>query len=494
MKDFSWLNNKTPRAVDQLRLWPENPRLNPEETHIYLSDYANDLTSDRDRSYFFDLVKSIIEDGFIPADPIVVWQNDSNGKFYVAEGNRRVLALKLLRDPLKSPQSIRGFMIKQSQKINKKDIEKILVNVAPTFDDAEWYINQRNNASSLQLPWSRIQQQRWIAELYDKYEGDIEKIKTVTKMSQGELEGFIRILKIKDLVNEKEVKENLTEEEFEKASSHKFPITILERFFSIAEVKEKWGIDNLGIDINIKSNRRSFLNAYTALIKKIIDKDADIKIDTRTITSNLSEILESLPTVSFEEEEESSQDEDSSAENSLPEAQNANNNNQSSADALNAYYQNLKNDPNRQKLVLPIYKLNTDSFRLKGLFDDFKKIPYTYINCVAAALRVFLDLAVFKFIETENIEANLRAVYKTSLREIPLSKRLEYIKQNNLTGKPQTIVSRLLDPATQYSLDVLNGYVHSQDTHYLTKQFLNSFWDFLFPLFQVLLDIKEENV
>ena len=46
-------------------------------------------------------------------------------------------------------------------------------------------------------------------------------------------------------------------------------------------------------------------------------------------------------------------------------------------------------------------------------------------------------------------------------------------------------------PNSEYSLDVLNGYVHSQDTHYLSKQFLNGFWDFLFPLFEVLIEIKE---
>lgn len=86
------------------------------------------------------------------------------------------------------------------------------------------------------------------------------------------------------------------------------------------------------------------------------------------------------------------------------------------------------------------------------------------------------------------------AVYRVSLKDIALAKRIEYIKQNNISGKPQNVAGRLLDPAQQFSLDVLNGFIHSQDSHYLTRQFLNSFWDFLFPLLQVLLDIKEENV
>lgn len=73
-KAYDWLLKKTPRSVDQLRLWPENPRLNPEENHSTLRDFAEDLTEElADKKDFYGLVKSIVRDGFIPADPIVVW-------------------------------------------------------------------------------------------------------------------------------------------------------------------------------------------------------------------------------------------------------------------------------------------------------------------------------------------------------------------------------------------------------------------------------------
>lgn len=276
---YEWLNKKTPRSVDQLRLWPENPRLNPEEKHIFLTDFAEDMTlEESDRKDFFKLLKSIVEDGFIPADPVVVWKNEENEKYYVAEGNRRVLALKLLTEPNKAPKNIRGFVRTQSARINKNSIEKVLVNVAPTFEDAEWYINQRNSNSSLQKSWSRIQQQRWLSELYDKYDGDIEKITSITKMTQGELEGFIRILKVKDFVKLDEVKSYLTPDEYIDATSYKFPITILERFFSNKDVKEKWGIDYEGINVKL-TNKASFLNAYRKLIKDIVTKNPENTID-----------------------------------------------------------------------------------------------------------------------------------------------------------------------------------------------------------------------
>jgi hypothetical protein len=499
---YEWLNRKTPRSVDQIRLWSENPRLNPEENHLTLSDFAEDLTAEKaDRDDFFALVNSIVEDGFVPADPVVVWQNEENQKFYVAEGNRRLVALKLLREPHKAPQSIRSFIRKSSDKMNLTEIEKIYVNVAPTFEDAEWYINQRNSSSSLQRKWSSEQQRRWISSLYEKYEGDIEKIISVTKLSKSELESIIRLLKIKDYVKLVEVKDRLTEDEFTLANSYRFPITILERFFNFTEVKEKWGLVYDGIEVTIISNKLSFYNAFAELIKRIVNNNDD-KINTRLTKDDLESVLASLPIVVFDKDEESADNSNNSencenTENSNPtdnNTQNQSNQNTNNTNKQSTTTQHLKGNVNRKNLVLPIYMLETDSARLLGLFEEFKRISLSYKNSVSASLRVFLDLAVFKYIESEDLESAIQAFYREDIKNIPLKKRLEYIKTNKLTGKSQTIVSKLIEPSNQYSLDVLNGFIHSQETHFLNKQFLNGFWDFLFPLFEVLLVIKEKNV
>ena len=111
------------------------------------------------------------------------------------------MALKILRDPDKAPRSIRAIVRKYSALIDLASIKKVQVSVAPSFDSAEWYINQRNNTSSLQRPWSRVQQQRWIASLYEKYEGNIDQILSITNLDKSEIEGYIRILKLKDFIN-----------------------------------------------------------------------------------------------------------------------------------------------------------------------------------------------------------------------------------------------------------------------------------------------------
>ncbi len=224
MGEYDWLEKRTPRSIDQLRLWPENPRFKNEIISYTLKEYVEDLIEDKsDKDNFIELVKSMAEDGFIPADPVVVWQKAENQRFYVAEGNRRVMALKLLREPDKAPKSIRATLIKLSKLINRADIEKINVAVAPSFEKAIWYINQRNSSSSLQAKWTRVQNQVWIAELYADYNRDIEKIQSITRMSLAKLGEYIRIIGIKNLVNRNDVQVLLSKDEVDYAKSDKFP-------------------------------------------------------------------------------------------------------------------------------------------------------------------------------------------------------------------------------------------------------------------------------
>lgn len=486
MEDYSWAQKRYLRSVDQLRLWNNNPRLNPDEKHINISDFAEDLTADHsDKQALFDLAKSIVDRGFLGFEPIVVWQ-DENEKFYVAEGNRRVLVLKLLRHPEKAPKSIRAYFRRLSEDFDSASVDKISVIVAPSFDDAEWYINQRNSMSSLARPWSRLQQQRWIYDQYKKYGGDIDILKEKTGLTASELDSIIRMLKIRDYINTPKVKNLLTLEEFNDANSHKFPMTVLERFFDSSIVKSKWGIVADGSNIKITADEDSFSQAYAQLIRSILGK-TDVKIDTRTITSGLTDILSKLPSVTVNDDEWEIGLKKGETLEPVEEEQ-------PSKPVTRGIRVGKKGDPNRDHIILPCYEINTDSYRLQAIFDELKKIPFRYTACIAASMRVFLDLAILKYIESENLKNAMCTQYNTDLRKIIISTRLEYIKQNcQLSQISKNIIGKLLKSTEVYSLDILNGFVHSSGyTQYLNKQYLNGFWDFLFPLYTEILDIKEK--
>jgi hypothetical protein len=527
MNNYDWLNQKTPVLTDDLKLWPENPRLNPDMVYRNLTDFADGFTFEGpDKKSFLELIGAIANEGFKPFDPIVVWKKEDDDAFYVAEGNRRVLALKLLREPQEAPLRIKRFIERQAEKIDRDTIDRVWVNVAPNFGEAQWYINQRNSTSSLQRSWTRVQQLRWVAELYDEHRGDVERIRAIAKLSQGDLEAIVRILKIKDLVLQPQVKAKLEQEEFDKASSYRFPITILERFFNSSEVKEKWGLEYEGENYTLKSNPASFLNAYAELIRRIIRKEPQPKIDTRTITSKLKAILDSLPQVSFEESDDTQPNTSGvtpggAGSSGVPVGGNepgtgtgttggtgtgartgtngagggtgaGTGTGGTEGGSSTTGYQKFKRNPNRPMMVVPIYDLYTQSYRLEGLFDELKTITYRHKNCISASLRVFLDLAVHEYIAKKSLQNAIAAEFKAEFRNVQLHGRIDYLRKNNyLTGKPQTVAMRLLNTSNEYSLDVLNGYVHGQDSHYLNSRFLNGFWDFLFPLFEALLDIRE---
>ncbi|MBO7195164.1 MAG: ParB N-terminal domain-containing protein [Alistipes sp.] len=486
MEDYSWAQKHYLRSVDQLRLWNNNPRLNPDEKHISISDFAEDLTADQsDKQALFDLAKSIVDRGFLGFDPIVVWQ-DENEKFYVAEGNRRVLVLKLLRHPEKAPKSIRAYFRRLSEDFDSTSVDKISVIVAPSFDDAEWYINQRNSMSSLARPWSRLQQQRWIYDQYKKYGGDIDILKEKTGLTASELDSIIRMLKIRDYINTPKVKNLLTSEEFNDANSHKFPMTVLERFFDSSIVKSKWGIIADGSNIKITADEDSFSQAYAQLIRSILGK-TDVKIDTRTITTSLNDILSKLPSVNVNDDEWELGLKKGETPESVGEEQ-------PSRSVTRGTRVSKKGDPNRNHIILTCYEINTDSYRLQAIFDELKKIPFRYTACIAASMRVFLDLAILKYIESENLKNAICAENKAEFKKVILQARLEYIKQNcQLSKSSKNIIGKLLNPYDNYSLDILNGFIHSSGyTQYLNKQYLNGFWDFLFPFYSEILDIKEK--
>lgn len=488
MKNYEWLVKRHLRSVDSLKLWAENPRLNPDGNYLNLLDYVEELLSDNsEKESFVKLLKSISKKGFIPSDPIVVWRNEDNSNYYVAEGNRRVLALKLLRNPNKAPKSIRPLVKQLSSNTNLDGIQKIYVCIAPSFDDTIWYINERHNPSALQKPWSRIQHQRWIFELYQKYNGDIDSILTETSADRGTIEADIRILKLIRLIKHPQIKNILSEEEYAKAVSHRFPITILERFFNYSDVKKAWFITFDGTNVVIKAEENSFFKAYAELIRRIITGEGDVKINTRMTASDAPKIIDSLPTVIESEDNLLSLQPGSVIEKNSERKIETN----STKAPQNSV---LKKDVNRKKLILDIYTLESTDKRLVDLFKELKKLSVSnYPTCICACMRVFLDMSVRLYIDEKGWEKEITKCNQKSFQEVTLHKRLGFIKDKLPKGEEKTIIERLLNPSNEYSLDVLNGYVHSSNTHYESKQFVNGFWDFMFPLFRMMLDIRESS-
>lgn len=488
-RDYSWLTKRYERMVEHLNLWDGNPRLDPSLKYIYLRDFIEEMISSTgDRKDFLDLAHSMTDKGFVPADPIVIWKNEENDKYYVAEGNRRVAVLKLLLDPSKAPKSIKRTMIFLSKKIDHEQIRKIPVAVAPSFDEAIWYINQRHTPQSNQKKWERESHLRWISGLYERFDRDINLIREYTDISENELSQSICILKMKDRIDD--IKDFLSTEEYEEAKSKSFPISTLERILNKNFVQEKMGFRFVDSNVEYRAQDESFLNAFATLIKRmLLPIGHEKRIDSRKHNTNedIQKILEELPEILMKD----NFDEFNKPIEKLPDVPSVE---PVPSIPSQASKIPLKNNPNRHNIVVKEYQLETDDYRLLALFNELKRLSLNICpNIASAAIRIFLDIAVRNFIVSEGYDSLMCTKYKCSFEEIGLQERLKYIKENSnkLNKESKSIITNLLNHEFHYSLNILNCYIHSSKTYTINKEYMNSFWDFLFPFFNTILEIKE---
>jgi hypothetical protein len=497
----NWWEKRVLRSVDQLKLWQQNPRIDSSEEHVRVTDFAEAFIEDSsDKKQFLALVKSIATKGFISFEPVIVWRTEK-GKHVIAEGNRRVLALKLLRDPEKAPRSIRRYIREQSQFISRDDIEKIKVCLAPDFEKCEWYILQRHSSSSLQNTWERLQQQRWIEAMCEKYNNDFDIIREKTGFARGEIEKTLRYVKIRDLATRQEVLTQMTPEEKELIYSHRIPMTIIERWFDSADVKESWGLVYLESDIKITSNEKSFLYAYGKLLKWIFSSiefsGHTIKPNTRSIPEKNKEFLDILPTVSFSTYEDASQIKEVQNEtDSKEQGYKTSKEEESSSIGIQTATPKkvFKKNPDRNQIVVKGWEIGVSSSKLNAMFYEFKQLPvWKYPNTTAASLRVFLDLAVDEYISCEDLKENVNKEFRKGYNEVTLMQRLKFLVETEIKDTAANkVIRKLLQNDNEHSLDTLNNYIHGTDTHKVSRRFLNGFWDMMTPLFTVLISLKEK--
>ena len=353
--------------------------------------------NENDRDDFVNLAKSIVDNGFLSLDPVVVWRNEK-GQYVVAEGNRRVAVLKLLQEPQKAPKSIRRVFVAFSSKIDKSQYEKISVCVAPSFEACIWYINQRHEAKSTQKRWGRENYMIWISNLYIRFGKDINRIKSFTGAAESDIIKIICVLNLKEKLT-CELANKLTKEELEQMRSPVFPITTFERVVNNPLAKDFFKMSFEGLQVKVKANYDSFLNAFAVLLHRLMLPRTDEEyLDSRKLNTSdaIGEMLQQLPKVNEGDCEFSWGD------NHEPLSNNQNQHtHKDSKDNKSEKNTDIEiNNPNRAHLIPKELEIVTNDYRLKTLFEELKKLSgRTYPNVSCASLRVFLDISVRNYIQ-----------------------------------------------------------------------------------------------
>lgn len=501
-----WWENRVLRSVDNLRLWRENPRLDPSSQPVKVRDYVEELISDvNDKQDFIDLLTSIANRGFVSFDPVVVWQDEDDKHFYVAEGNRRVMALKLLRSPEKSPISIRKTVTKLSREIDRDVIEKIKVCVSPNYEDARWYILQRHSNASNQIRWQRLQQQRFIITVYDSTGQDIDETIKLTGFKRASIVEALRYVKIRDIATCQEVTNYLSVDEKELVYSHRINMTVLERWFGNSQVRDAWHIEFSDVGVVINANLNDFYIAYAKFLKLMLNKDNElgIMVNTRTIDSHFQDIFEYLPKVRLASEDDKDNippgkpTKDDNKPDVKPDSGvklgSDTDDENSEKDTGKESKSSLKGNPNRGQLTDIYHEIKVRSYKIRALFEELQKLPLRkYPNVSAASICIFLELSVDEFINNCDLQQDVAKRAKKAYNEVTLSQKLSILRGELIGDKEaDKIIDQLLHNSNDFSLNTLNEYVHGTKVHKVERQFLNRFWDMLMPLLSILISFKE---
>lgn len=143
----------TKEGIGVLHLDPHNPRLARRNHRYTEEEIALELVANSD---VLETATSIANEGYIPVEQLIGYKDDT-GKKIVVEGNRRLLACRLLKDPKKAPLPYRHSFQKLHKKVDPRQITRLQILWAPSRE-AAWKLIARKHILHTVKDWKPIMQ------------------------------------------------------------------------------------------------------------------------------------------------------------------------------------------------------------------------------------------------------------------------------------------------------------------------------------------------
>jgi hypothetical protein len=151
--------------IDLLEFDPDNPRLpsrlkgkNDPEVFKYMLNEAA-LT---------DLMLSIAEQGYFHGEPLLVVPSSKSDKYTVVEGNRRLAALLLLKNPEKAP--VKKLAVENIKSEAKHSIDEVSVIKYQSREEVLDYLGYRHITGVAN--WDSLAKARYLKSLFDSYDSN----------------------------------------------------------------------------------------------------------------------------------------------------------------------------------------------------------------------------------------------------------------------------------------------------------------------------------
>lgn len=129
---------RSDRSFSRLRHDPHNSRLVGDG--LSTAEIIEQMVAAEDVE---EMAKRIVREGYMGVDSLIAVVE--GGKTVVVEGNRRLTALMLLRDPMKAPPAKRKTFERLSKAIGENLPDKVSVVIAPNRAEANVYVFSKHS-------------------------------------------------------------------------------------------------------------------------------------------------------------------------------------------------------------------------------------------------------------------------------------------------------------------------------------------------------------
>ena len=451
-------------SVDAIRLDKQNPRL-PEDM---LNESQNAIIYYLVSEFkVLTIAQSIAKNGFFINEIPIVAKEGRN--FVVVEGNRRITALKLLRNPDLAPPRKKHSYSRLAENIDTEQWGKLKMYIAPSKEDVAPILIARHG-SEMTSPWQRIMKMRFLAG--DVLKGSsYEKIADLYSVPISEVRTAAITMLIREMIRSADINDNMREAYL----SEKFQTSTLTR---IIETKRFIDLSKLklnGTKLQFGIPEKEFLKIILRVAKEI--DTGDLTARTHENVEGRNKYIELL----FKEMASGKKEENEYTAQPKGEEE--------------------KKEPRKprsikkmERLVADSIDYNTGTSKLNELIKEGQKMTVSsYPHTGGLLLRTILDLAVQRLFDINGEIAETRS---NNGRTIGLTKRIKKLcdRHSDWFADRATLEKfrrfTAGDSESFIHIETLNDYAHG-DYGRPTKDDLRNFWAHIGTLLDLILE--EEN-
>lgn len=463
---------KSDKSVDSLLLDPHNPRLPNAGPQLSQTDAIAELIK---HEKVKDLAKDIADNGYYPTEVLVAVED--SGKTIVVEGNRRLAALKLLRNPGIAPKEHESHFKRLAARMDITPLAKVEVVIAPNRDTAGRLIFARHTKSSVER-WVPVQQSRFIVSKAKEH--TLDELQALYGLSPVQVREAIESTALYDLARGLELPTSVLDKVHDERT---FPLTTLTRIFESAAGRSFFKAkrdSKEGFRFEMPSDE--FAKPFTRVVTDIAEKAKD----TRSLSKNdqIEAYLNGLPKSARPDPKKKGSFVPSELNDPASEGEPA----------------TTPETPPRAKSRISPSPFSKDikcvsiDDRIVEVFKEVRSLKVKeHPNLIAIGLRVLLDLSIQHYARANgHYDRIQKAVSKghkdiaPSMNDLLKDKDLQALYLAGMDRQPkEALLQALNSNDNPITVRQLNGFVHSS-YHHPTERDIRSFVKAFASLFRVL--------